>query len=65
MADRQIVRDPSHAGSWYTSAKAQLSSQLDGWLDAVEAPVQCIGPHSEGQTVSQLPAPGARVVIAP
>lgn len=61
----QIVRDPSHAGSWYSSSKSQLSSQLDGWLDAVQPPVTCIGPQSEGETVSEMPVKGARVIIAP
>lgn len=65
MTDKSIVRDASHAGSWYTSSKAQLDAQLDGWLEAVQAPVQCIGPHTEGTTANRLPMPGARVIIAP
>ncbi|KAK4547209.1 hypothetical protein LTR36_001430 [Oleoguttula mirabilis] len=65
MSKKGLVRDASHAGSWYTASKAQLSSQLDGWLAAVKIPVQCIGPLSEGQTVTELPTPGARVIIAP
>ncbi|KAH9822885.1 hypothetical protein Tdes44962_MAKER00713 [Teratosphaeria destructans] len=62
---RQVVRDPSHAGSWYTSNGAQLSSQLEGWLEAVKKPLTCIGPRSEGENLAALPVPGARVVIAP
>ncbi|KAK3678661.1 hypothetical protein LTR37_021461 [Vermiconidia calcicola] len=65
MAEKQVIRDPSHAGSWYTSSKSQLNSQLQGWLDAVQPPVRCIGPQSEGQTVDKLPVPGARMIIAP
>ncbi|KAK5126599.1 hypothetical protein LTR85_009533 [Meristemomyces frigidus] len=65
MSSRQVVRDASHAGSWYAASKSQLSSQLDGWLAAVKPPVQCIGSRSEGQTVPELPVPGARVIIAP
>jgi len=65
MAKRETIREPSHAGSWYTSSKSQLHSQLDGWLAAVQAPVKCIGPKSEGQTFSELPIPEARVIIAP
>jgi hypothetical protein len=65
MSSKQIVRDPSHAGSWYTSSKSQLNSQLDGWLDAVETPITCIGPHTEGQQVDQLPVSGARIIIGP
>ena len=65
MESRQVVRNPSHAGSWYSSSKAQLSSQLDGWLEAVNVPVTCIGPLSEGETIDVLPAQGARVIIAP
>ncbi|KAL1305266.1 hypothetical protein AAFC00_002177 [Neodothiora populina] len=59
------VREASHAGSWYSSSKSQLSSQLDGWLANVQAPVPCIGPQSSGQSVDVLPTPGARVIIAP
>jgi hypothetical protein len=65
MSSRQIIRNPSHAGSWYTSSKSQLNSQLDGWLDDVKTPVTCIGPHTEGQQVDQLPVPGARIIIGP
>ncbi len=65
MAGRDIVRDASHAGSWYTDSKLQLSSQLDGWLAAVNPPVNLIAPGSEGQTVSELPVPNARMIIAP
>jgi hypothetical protein len=65
MSSKQIIRNPSHAGSWYTSSKSQLNSQLDGWLDDVKTPVTCIGPHTEGQQVDQLPVPGARIIIGP
>jgi len=65
MSASQVVRDPSHAGSWYSASKNQLGSQLDGWLADVKEPVACIGPQSEGQTVSELPVPGARIIIAP
>ena len=65
MSNRQIVRDPSHAGSWYSSSKPQLNSQLDGWLDDVKTPLKCIGPQTEGQEVEELPVPGARIIIGP
>ncbi|KAK5109098.1 hypothetical protein LTR62_007555 [Meristemomyces frigidus] len=65
MAGKETVRKASHAGSWYTSSKSQLNSQLDGWLAAVGTPLKCIGPRSEGQTVSELPVAGARMIIAP
>lgn len=65
MSSKQIIRNPSHAGSWYTSSKSQLNSQLDGWLDDVKTPVTCIGPRTEGQQVDQLPVPGARIIIGP
>lgn len=65
MAEKQIIREASHAGSWYTSNGSQLNSQLDSWLAAVKAPVQCIGPQSKGQNVSNLPVAGARMIIAP
>ncbi|KAK5163133.1 uncharacterized protein LTR77_010917 [Saxophila tyrrhenica] len=51
MSSKPVVREPSHAGSWYSSSRNQLSSQLDGWLDAVKSPLHCIGPHSEGRVV--------------
>lgn len=50
------VREASHAGSWYSGNRRQLSQQLDEWLDKV--PDQ---PLSDGK----LPIPGARVVISP
>jgi hypothetical protein len=65
MAPQAVVREPSHAGSWYSASKTQLSSELDGWLDAVQPPVKCIGSRSEGQTIGSLPVEGARVIIAP
>lgn len=65
MSNKQVIRDPSHAGSWYTSSKSQLNSQLDGWLDDVKTPLKCIGPQTEGQEVKGLPVPGARIIIGP
>nr|POE77517.1 protein memo1 [Quercus suber] len=65
MSKHQVVREASHAGSWYSASGSQLDSQLQGWLAAVKAPVQCIGPESNGQTLSELPGPGARLIIAP
>lgn len=65
MSAKQIIRDPSHAGSWYTSSRSQLDSQLESWLDNVNTSITCIGPQSEGQTVDQLPVPGARIIIGP
>ena len=65
MSNKQIIREPSHAGSWYTSSKPQLDGQLQTWLDAVNIPVKCIGPQSEGQTLSELPVPSGRVIIGP
>lgn len=49
------TRDADHAGSWYTADEAELSSELDGWLDSVPTVVDG---HS-------LPISGARAVIAP
>ena len=65
MSSKEIVRDPSHAGSWYTASKLQLNSQLEGWLNEVKKPVKCSGPQSEGQTIADLPMDGGRVIIAP
>jgi predicted class III extradiol MEMO1 family dioxygenase len=59
------TREPSHAGSWYSSSKSQLSTQLDGWLDKVNTPVQPIGQVSSQESLTSLPVPGARVIIAP
>ncbi len=65
MAAKPIIRDATHAGSWYSSSQSQLSQQLDSWLEAVQSPAQCIGPLSEGETIDQLPIPNARAIIAP
>lgn len=50
------VRDPSHAGSWYSDNPRTLQRNLDQWLDQVPDQIEGIG---------SLPVPGARVVIAP
>lgn len=60
-----VVRDPSHAGSWYNDDTTQLSRELDAWVNEVQSPVTCIGPRSQGQTETVLPVPGARIIIAP
>lgn len=65
MLKQEVIRAPSHAGSWYSSSKSQLNSQLQGWLDDVKTPIECIGPKSQGETVSQVPAQSARIIIAP
>jgi hypothetical protein len=65
MSKGQLIRDASHAGSWYSSSKSQLNSQLEGWLSAVDPPVSCIGPKSDGEQQQKLPVPGARMIIAP
>ncbi|KAI5369706.1 Putative MEMO1 family protein [Septoria linicola] len=61
----QITRHASHAGSWYSSSESQLDTQLEGWLAAVNSPVACIGPQSEGQSYTALPVTDARIIIAP
>jgi predicted class III extradiol MEMO1 family dioxygenase len=65
MSSSKTVREASHAGSWYSDSKAELSSQLDGWLASVRAPVTAIGPQTQGEAISTIPLPGARVIIAP
>jgi len=49
------TRIASHAGSWYSSRPAKLSSELDEWLAQV--------PSTIGG--KELPISGARVIIAP
>ncbi|OCK82522.1 UPF0103-domain-containing protein [Lepidopterella palustris CBS 459.81] len=58
-------RDATHAGSWYSARKSELSAQLDQWLDAVPARATCIGTESSKQATAQLPSSGARAIIAP
>lgn len=50
------VRPATHAGSWYSDHGPSLCAQLDRFLDAVPYSIDGIGP---------LPAPGARLIIAP
>jgi predicted class III extradiol MEMO1 family dioxygenase len=59
------VREASHAGSWYTSNKSQLSQQLDAWLAAVPNSTLPIGTESSKAGEVSIPAPGARAIIAP
>ncbi|KAK8165206.1 MEMO1 family [Phyllosticta citrichinensis] len=57
-------REASHAGSWYSSSKSTLSSELDQWLEAVPASTEGIRPASQDITID-LPSAGARAIIAP
>lgn len=65
MAPNSRIRDPSHAGSWYTASKSELNDQLDGWLRAVTSPVHSIGPRTTGTQTNAIPVSGARIIIAP
>ncbi|CAK1355119.1 unnamed protein product [Cercospora beticola] len=65
MFNTPVVRQASHAGSWYSSSKTQLDAQLEGWLSAVKPPISGIASQSRGQSYAELPVPGARVIIAP
>lgn len=49
------TREASHAGSWYEEDAEELSSQLDKFLARVPATLDN----------SDLPVPGARVIVAP
>ncbi|KAF2815244.1 UPF0103-domain-containing protein [Mytilinidion resinicola] len=59
------TRKASHAGSWYSSHKPELSAELDGWLDAVPSSATGIGTESSKQGAAPLPSEGARAIIAP
>ncbi|KAI8938713.1 hypothetical protein NX059_004581 [Plenodomus lindquistii] len=60
-----VTRKPSHAGSWYSDSKQQLSQQLDAWLDAVPSSTTPIGTTSSQQGDVSIPTPNARAIIAP
>ncbi|CZS97807.1 hypothetical protein WAI453_008842 [Rhynchosporium graminicola] len=49
------TRSASHAGSWYSSRSSTLSNELEQWLAQVPDTI-------DG---TQLPVPGARIIIAP
>ncbi|KAF3342516.1 hypothetical protein VD0002_g2666 [Verticillium dahliae] len=49
------VRKPGKAGSWYLADAKQLAEQLEGFLDDVPSQINS----------SDVPIPGARVIIAP
>ncbi|KAF2743652.1 UPF0103-domain-containing protein [Sporormia fimetaria CBS 119925] len=59
------VRRPTHAGSWYTSNKRQLDSQLSNWLGDVPDSTTPIGTASSQEGEVSIPTPGARAIIAP
>ncbi|KAL5371935.1 hypothetical protein DPSP01_013876 [Paraphaeosphaeria sporulosa] len=59
------IRDPSHAGSWYTDDSATLSQQLDGWLSKVPSLTTPIGSASSKQGNVSIPVQKARAIIAP
>jgi hypothetical protein len=58
-------REASHAGSWYTDDGHELSTQLDGWLNAVPSKAEGIGAQSSKEAPVDLPSAGARAIIAP
>ncbi|KAK5201017.1 hypothetical protein LTR16_004127, partial [Cryomyces antarcticus] len=60
------TRQATHAGSWYSSNRSELSSQLDAWLSQAQPGAKHTGPLSSSTApAQQLPVPGARVIIAP
>lgn len=59
------TRQATHAGSWYSANKAQLTSQLKGWLERVPASTTPIGSASSQAGSVSVPSPGARAIIAP
>ncbi|KAK4997747.1 hypothetical protein LTR16_007244 [Cryomyces antarcticus] len=60
------TRQATHAGSWYSSSRSELSSQLDAWLSQAQPGAKHTGPQSSiTAPAQQLPVPGARVIIAP
>ena len=58
-------RSASHAGSWYSADPERLSLELDRWIDQVRSPASYVGPISTTEAPVELPAAGARVIIAP
>ncbi|ORX98426.1 MEMO1 family [Clohesyomyces aquaticus] len=59
------TRPATHAGSWYSASKSELSRQLDGWLSDVPASTTPIGTVSSQQGSVAIPHKGARAIIAP
>ncbi|KAF1990346.1 UPF0103-domain-containing protein [Aulographum hederae CBS 113979] len=59
------TRTATHAGSWYTDDKNQLSRELDGWLDQVPSSTKCIGTQSANGPNAEIPSTRARAIIAP
>ena len=64
------TRLASHAGSWYSAAPKELSTELNEWLEEVGTSVKeidvGIGDNTnQGLEWDILPIPGARVIIAP
>ncbi|KAJ2161084.1 hypothetical protein GGF46_001755 [Coemansia sp. RSA 552] len=57
-----VVRQASHAGSWYTDDGEQLDQELQGWLDSVPQEVSEVEPAGDSCT---LPVKGARAIIGP
>ncbi|KAJ4286438.1 hypothetical protein N0V90_013138 [Kalmusia sp. IMI 367209] len=60
-----IVRQASHAGSWYIDDGATLSQQLDKWLSEVPSSTTPIGTTSSKQGDVIIPTQNARAIIAP
>ncbi|KAF2254476.1 UPF0103-domain-containing protein [Trematosphaeria pertusa] len=59
------VRQPTHAGSWYTDDEAVLSRELDRWLSQVPSSTTPIGTESSQGGAVSIPTPNARAIIAP
>jgi len=59
------VREPTHAGSWYTDDGPTLSRQLDQWLAQVPSSTTPIGSASSQAGTISIPTSNARAIIAP
>ncbi|PWY99392.1 UPF0103-domain-containing protein [Testicularia cyperi] len=66
-----VIREASHAGSWYTADGSELSTSLSGWLKKVDATAlplplsACNTDASSSSDALNLPIKGCRAIIGP
>lgn len=59
------TRRASHAGSWYSASRSELSSQLAEWFAQVPERAPSIRAAGNDSGAAALPVKGARVIIGP
>jgi len=63
MSEQEVIREATHAGTWYTSDGPKLYAELSNWLNAVTP--ENIQPEVYGEGEFIPPIKGSKAIIAP